>query len=58
MPLLPIVLGAALTEHRFGRVALAAGVAISDVAVGLFVATVGFAGRLDQNISVTSRRRC
>jgi cytochrome c-type biogenesis protein len=50
LPLLPIVLGAALTEHRFGPVALAAGVAISYVAVGLFVATVGFAIGLDQNI--------
>jgi len=50
LPLLPIVLGAALTEHRFGPVALAAGVAISYVAVGLFVATVGFAIGLDQDL--------
>jgi cytochrome c biogenesis protein CcdA len=50
LPLLPIVLGAALTEHRYGPVALAAGVAISYVAVGLFVATVGFAIGLDQDI--------
>lgn len=50
LPLLPIVLGAALTEHRFGPVALAAGVAVSYVAVGLFVATVGFAIGLDQSI--------
>jgi cytochrome c-type biogenesis protein len=50
LPLLPIVLGAALTEHRFGPVALAAGVALSYVAVGLFVATIGFAVGLDQDI--------
>jgi cytochrome c-type biogenesis protein len=42
LPLLPIVLGAALTEHKFGPAALASGVAISFVAVGLFVATIGF----------------
>jgi cytochrome c-type biogenesis protein len=50
LPLLPIVLGAALTEHRFGPVALAAGVALSYVAVGLFVATAGFAVGLDQDV--------
>jgi cytochrome c-type biogenesis protein len=50
LPLLPIVLGAALTEHRFAPVALAAGVALSYVVVGLFVATIGFAVGLDQDI--------
>jgi cytochrome c-type biogenesis protein len=50
LPLLPIVLGAALTEHRFGPLALAAGVAISYVAVGLFVATIGFSIGLDQSL--------
>ena len=50
LPLLPIVLGAALTEHRLGPVALAAGVAVSYVAVGLFVATIGFAVGLDQSL--------
>jgi cytochrome c-type biogenesis protein len=50
LPLLPIVLGAALTEHRFGPVALALGVAVSYVAVGLFVATIGFAIGLDQDL--------
>src|SRR5579859_3217334 len=42
LPLVPLVLGAALTVHRFGPVALAAGLAISFVAIGLFVATIGF----------------
>jgi cytochrome c biogenesis protein CcdA len=50
LPLLPIVLGAALTEHKFGPAALAAGVAVSFVAVGLFVATVGFSLGIGQNI--------
>ena len=50
LPLLPIVLGAALTEHRFGPVALALGVAVSYVAVGLFVATIGFSIGLDQSV--------
>jgi cytochrome c-type biogenesis protein len=50
LPLLPIVLGAALTEHRFGPVALAAGVAFSFVAIGLFVATLGFTIGLDQDL--------
>jgi cytochrome c-type biogenesis protein len=50
LPLLPIVLGAALTEHRFGPAALAGGVALSFVTIGLFVATVGFSLGLDQDI--------
>ena len=49
LPLLPIVLGAALTEHRFGPAALAAGLALSFVTIGLFVATIGFAIGLDQD---------
>ncbi len=43
LPLLPIVLGAAASQHRFGPVALATGLAISFVVIGLFVATLGFA---------------
>lgn len=50
LPLLPIVLGAALTEHRFGPVALAAGVALSFISIGLFVATAGFSLGLDQDV--------
>ena len=50
MPLLPLVLGAAASEHRFGPAALAAGLAISFVAIGLFVATVGFAIGLDGDV--------
>jgi cytochrome c biogenesis protein CcdA len=47
LPLLPLVLGAAVAEHRFGPVALAAGLALSFVAIGLFIATIGFALGLD-----------
>jgi cytochrome c biogenesis protein CcdA len=47
LPLLPIVLGAAASERRGGPFALAAGVALSFVAIGLFVATIGFAIDLD-----------
>lgn len=42
LPLLPVILGTAVTEHRFGPAALAAGLAISFVAIGLFIATIGF----------------
>ncbi|MGE4166421.1 MAG: cytochrome c biogenesis CcdA family protein [Xanthobacteraceae bacterium] len=50
LPILPIVLGAALTEHRLGPVALAAGLAISFVTIGLLIATVGFAIGLNQDV--------
>jgi cytochrome c-type biogenesis protein len=56
LPLLPIVLGAAASEHRMGPAALASGVALSFVAIGLFVAIVGFSIGLDGDIfrSVTA----
>ena len=47
LPLIPVVLGAAVGEHRYGPVALAAGLAISFVAIGLFIATIGFSLGLD-----------
>ena len=47
LPLLPMVLGPAATSGRFGVAALAAGLVASFVAVGLFVATVGFSIGLD-----------
>lgn len=47
LPLLPLVLGAAAAEHRYAPALLALGVAISFVAIGLFVATAGFAIGLD-----------
>ena len=42
LPILPLVLGAAASERKYGPVALAAGLAISFVVVGLFVATIGY----------------
>jgi cytochrome c biogenesis protein CcdA len=50
LPLLPIVLGTAQSEHRLGPVMLAAGLAISFVAIGLFVATIGFAVGFDTSV--------
>src|SRR5262245_39335238 len=50
LPLVPIVLGAALGEHRYGPVALASGLALSFVAIGLFVATIGFAAGISQDL--------
>ncbi len=50
LPLLPIVLGAAANQHRLGPVALAAGLAVSFTAIGLFVATIGFAAGLDTGV--------
>ncbi|MFC6790810.1 cytochrome c biogenesis CcdA family protein [Methylobacterium komagatae] len=50
LPLLPLVLGAAASEHRLGPAALASGLAVSFVAIGLFVATIGFAIGLDAGI--------
>ncbi len=54
LPLLPIVLGTAVTEHRFGPAALAAGLALSFVAVGLFIATIGFSIGLDGDVFRTA----
>jgi cytochrome c-type biogenesis protein len=47
LPLIPMVMGAAVGEHRHGPVALAAGLAVSFVAVGLFIATIGYSIGLD-----------
>lgn len=50
LPLVPIVIGTALSAHRYGPAALAAGLAVSYVAVGLFLATAGFAVGIDQQL--------
>ncbi len=50
LPLIPIVLGTAVSEHRFGPVALSVGVAISYTAIGLFVATIGFTAGIDNDV--------
>jgi cytochrome c-type biogenesis protein len=50
LPLLPIVFGSAASEHRYAPAALAAGLALSFVIIGIFVATVGFAIGLDADV--------
>jgi cytochrome c-type biogenesis protein len=50
LPLLPLVLGAAVSQHRLGPVALAAGLALSFVAIGLFIATIGFSIGIDGSV--------
>jgi cytochrome c-type biogenesis protein len=50
LPLLPVVLGTAQSEHRLGPAALAAGLAVSFTAIGLFVGTIGFAIGLDTDV--------
>jgi cytochrome c biogenesis protein CcdA len=50
LPLLPIVLGSAASEHRLAPAALAAGLSLSFVVIGLFVATIGFAAGLDWGV--------
>jgi cytochrome c-type biogenesis protein len=50
LPLLPIVLGAAASCHRLAPLALASGLVLSFVMVGLFVATAGFAIGIDAGV--------
>ena len=50
LPLLPLVLGAAVSQHRLGPLALAGGLALSFVSIGLFVATIGFSIGLDAGV--------
>lgn len=50
LPILPVVLGAAASEHRWGPAVLAVGLAISFVAIGLFAATVGYSIGLDSDV--------
>lgn len=47
LPILPIVVGTAVAEHRLGPLALAAGLLTSFIALGLFIATIGFSIGLD-----------
>ncbi len=50
LPIAPLAVAAAANEHRLGPLALAGGVALSFVAIGLFVATIGFALGLDERV--------
>ncbi|OIR17891.1 thiol:disulfide interchange protein DsbD [mine drainage metagenome] len=50
LPLVPILIGSAVMAHRFGPFALAAGLASSFTIVGVFIASVGVAIGLDQEV--------
>ena len=50
LPLVPIVLGAAVTAHPLGAVALAAGLALSFTALGLLLAVAGFGLGIDADM--------
>lgn len=54
LPLVPVVLTGAVAEHRLAPLALAAGVAMSFTAIGLFVATIGFSIGLDMTLFRTT----
>jgi cytochrome c biogenesis protein CcdA len=47
LPILPLILGAAVAVHRAAVLCLALGVAVAFVAAGLFIATIGFAIGID-----------
>ncbi|MGE0054599.1 MAG: cytochrome c biogenesis CcdA family protein [Hyphomicrobium sp.] len=49
LPLLPVILAAAVSESRFGPAALASGLAVSFVFIGLFFALAGHAIGVDQS---------
>jgi cytochrome c-type biogenesis protein len=49
LPILPLILGAAVAVHRSAVLLLALGMALSFVVIGLFVATIGFAIGIDND---------
>ena len=50
LPLVPILVATTMAQHRFGALALAAGLTLSFTAVGLFLATIGLSIGLDQGV--------
>lgn len=50
LPLLPVLLTTASSEHRFGPAALAAGLGLSFAMIGMFVATLGIGIGLDADL--------
>ena len=50
LPLLPILIATAVAQHRFGPLALAAGLTLSFTVVGVFIATLGASIGLDQGV--------
>jgi cytochrome c biogenesis protein CcdA len=50
LPLLPVLVASVVAEHRWGPIALAAGLTLSFVVFGLFFATIGIAIGMDQGL--------
>ena len=50
LPLIPIILGSAVAAHRFGALALTAGLMISYTVLGIVVAVVGASIGLDETV--------
>ena len=50
LPLLPILIATAVSQHRFGPLALATGLTLSFMVVGVFIATLGASIGLDQAV--------
>ena len=50
LPLLPILIATSVAQHRFGPLALAAGLTVSFTVVGVFIATLGATIGLDQGV--------
>jgi cytochrome c biogenesis protein CcdA len=51
LPLLPIVVAAALQEHRHGPLVLAGGLIVTSTLTGLFFASLGFTTGLDRDVA-------
>jgi cytochrome c-type biogenesis protein len=50
LPIVPLLVGSAITAHRLGPVALAFGLALSFTVIGVFVISLGSAIGLDQQV--------
>ena len=50
LPLVPILVATAMAQHRFGALALAAGLSLSFTIIGLFLATLGLSVGLDPGV--------
>lgn len=50
LPLIPILISTAITAHRLGPYALAAGLTVSFTIVGMLIGTVGASLGIDQNV--------
>lgn len=56
LPLVPILVATALAQHRWGALALAAGLTLSFTVIGLFLATIGLSIGLDPGVVLLSPR--